>query len=278
MTPETAAGYAQSCCSRSSTPRRSPKAEMEPDELGVHGARRTANARDHAQSGPTPYFLELLTHQTALPLHQASVEETMADQFTRPRQHGHQRAPTCWKAFTPNDRIVMARQRGIFQRSRQRADRADRIQPRSRIARPACAGSRPARCTSVPTFRTEQMDYIARDAGRTSCASPPILGTFYLPVKTTNEGPLSDPRVRQAISMVIGPRVHGRRRSGRETMIPAYSFVPPASPTTSRAFPVGLLPTMDNCLGSARIQEPFALLEGGRASSPGHLSRSKACA
>src|SRR5690606_33194943 len=53
----------------------------------------------------------------------------------------------------------------------------------------------------------------------------PYLGTYYLPVKTKKEK-LSDPRVRQAISMAID-REFLATEIWRDTMLPAYSLVPP---------------------------------------------------
>ena len=79
------------------------KGEKGLEELGVkavddHTLEITLNA-------PTPYFLELLTHQIAYPLHQASVEK-FGEEFTKPGNMVTNGAYML-ESFTPNDKIVM---------------------------------------------------------------------------------------------------------------------------------------------------------------------------
>ena len=56
-------------------------------------------------NGPTPYFLQLLTHQTGKPLHRASVEQFGAD-FTKPGNLVTNGAYML-ESFVPNDKIVL---------------------------------------------------------------------------------------------------------------------------------------------------------------------------
>jgi oligopeptide transport system substrate-binding protein len=68
------------------------------------------------------------------------------------------------------------------------------------------------------------MDYMKANLGE-QLRIAPYLGVYYLPVKVKKEK-LSDPRVRQAISMAID-REFLAEEIWRGTMIPAWSFVPP---------------------------------------------------
>lgn len=81
------------------------KGKMPPDKLGVKAI------DDHTLEidleNPTPYFLELLTHQTALPLDEASLKK-YGDQFTRPGNLVSNGAYML-KSFVPNDKIVMVK-------------------------------------------------------------------------------------------------------------------------------------------------------------------------
>jgi hypothetical protein len=62
-------------------------------------------------ANPTPYFLELLTHQTGDPMHRASVEQH-GEAFTRPGNLVSNGAYLL-EAFTPNDKIVMTEETRI---------------------------------------------------------------------------------------------------------------------------------------------------------------------
>ena len=76
-------------------------------------------------------------------------------------------------------------------------------------------------CSDVPA---EQMAYMQENlAGQLRIA--PYLGTYYLPIKTAKPV-LDDPRVRQAISMIID-RAFIAEQVWQGTMLPAYSLVPP---------------------------------------------------
>ena len=55
--------------------------KMSPEEIGARAL--DARTLEITLNAPTPYFLELLTHQSAYPLHKASVERLGAD-WTRP--------------------------------------------------------------------------------------------------------------------------------------------------------------------------------------------------
>lgn len=218
MTPETAAGYASILY-----PIQNAEAitggEMPPEDLGVeaiddHTLEITLNA-------PTPYFLELLTHQTGLPMHQPTVESEGAN-FTRAGVMVTNGAYVL-ESFVPNDRIVMVKNENFHSADDVQIDRIEwtPFEDRATCLRRFEAGEVHI-CSDVPA---EQMAYMRENLGD-QLRIAPYLGTYYLPIKTTNEGPMSDPRVRQAMSMVID-RDFLATEVWQDTMIPAYSLVPP---------------------------------------------------
>ncbi|WP_145107567.1 peptide ABC transporter substrate-binding protein [Cereibacter sediminicola] len=193
--------------------------QMTPEELGVeavddHTLQITLNA-------PTPYFLELLTHQSSLPLHPATVEAEGAN-FTRP---GVMVTNGAYKlvSFVPNDRIVMEKNEHFHGAQDIAVDRVEWVPFEDRSA---CLRRFEAQevqiCTDVPA---EQMSYMRQNLGE-QLRIAPYLGTYYLPVKGADGSPLKDKRVRQAISLVLD-RDFIAEQVWQETMLPGYSIVPP---------------------------------------------------
>ena len=215
--PETAAGYANILY-----PIKNAEAintgEMEPEELGVRAV--DDQTLEVTLENPTPYFIELLTHQTALPLHQASVEEH-GDQFTQPGNLVSNGAYTL-ESFTPNDMIVMVKNPEFHDAENVQIDQVNYIpfEDRATCLRRFEAGEVQS-CSDVPA---EQMDYMRENLGE-QLRIAPYLGTYYLPVKVQKEK-LSDPRVRQALSMAID-RDFLAEEIWAETMLPGFSLVPP---------------------------------------------------
>ena len=168
---------------------------------------------------PAPYFLELLTHQTGLPLHQASVEEFGAD-YVQPGNMVTNGAYML-ESFTPNDRIVMRKNPEFHDADNVQIDVVNFIpfEERATCLRRFEAGE-VLSCSDIPL---EQMDYMQENLAD-SVRSVPYLGTYYLPIKTTKEQ-LADPRIRQAMSMAID-REFIADEIWQGAMIATHSFVP----------------------------------------------------
>jgi oligopeptide transport system substrate-binding protein len=168
----------------------------------------------------TPYFLEMLAHQTGLPLHEASVTQH-GDAFVQPGNLVSNGAYML-EAFTPNDKITMRKNPNYWDAANVKVDVVNHIpfEDRSACLRRYEAGE-VLTCSDIPP---EQMDYMKTNLGD-QLRIEPYLGTYYLPVKVKKEK-LADPRVRQAISMVID-RDFLANEIWRGTMLPGYSLVPP---------------------------------------------------
>ncbi|WP_029032676.1 peptide ABC transporter substrate-binding protein [Salinarimonas rosea] len=215
--PATAAGYANIL-----HPIKNAEAinsgEMPKEELGARAI--DERTLEITLANPTPYFIELLTHQTGLPLNQASVEEH-GDAFTRPGNLVSNGA-FMLDSFTPNDRIVMRKNPNFHDAENVQIDVVNFIpfEERATCVRRFEAGEVQS-CSDLPSEQITELRERLGDQVRIA----PYLGTYYLPVKVTKEK-FADPRVREAMSMAID-RVFLADEIWQGTMVPAYSLVPP---------------------------------------------------
>ncbi len=170
---------------------------------------------------PTPYFLQLMTHHTALPLHRKSVEK-YGEKFTTP---GNLVTNGAYQliSFVPNDKITMKKNPYYYNADKVKIDVVNWLPFEDRSA---CMRRFEAKevqtCSDVPA---EQMDYVRKTFG-SQLHIAPQLGSYFLDIKGKDGSPLKDARVRRAISMVID-REFIAREVWRGTMLPSYSFVPP---------------------------------------------------
>lgn len=218
MDPKTAAGYASMLFPiKNAEDVVSGKKPLE--ELGVEAVDDTT--LKITLKSPTPYFLELLTHQTGLPMHKKSVEEN-GDKFTTA---GKMITNGAYElvSFTPNDKIVMKKNPNYYDADKIQIDVVNWIPFEDRAS---CMRRFEAKevqiCSDVPS---EQMDYVKSKLANEFHIAP-YLGSYYLPVKGKADSKLKDPRVRQAISMAID-RDFMAEKVWQNTMLPAYSLVPP---------------------------------------------------
>ncbi|MFK4824603.1 peptide ABC transporter substrate-binding protein [Paenochrobactrum sp. BZR 588] len=173
-------------------------------------------------NAPTPYFLELLTHQTGLPMHQKSVEAN-GDKFTTAGKMVTNGA-FMLESFQPNDKIVMKKNPNYYGADEVKIDVVNWIPFEDRAS---CMRRFEAKevqiCSDVPA---EQIDYVKKNLANEFRIAP-YLGSYYLPIKgKTADSKLKDPRVREAISMAID-REFLSEQVWQNTMLPGYSVVPP---------------------------------------------------
>ena len=217
--PATAAGYANILYPIKNAEAIN-KGEMPKEELGARAIDEKTLEITLEQA--TPYFIELLTHQTGLPLHQASVEEH-GDAFTRPENIVTNGAYTL-DSFVPNDRIVLRKNENFHDAENVQIDVVNYIpfEERATCVRRFEAGEVQS-CSDLPSEQIEELRARLGDQVRVA----PYLGTYYLPVKTTKDV-LGDPRVREAMSLAID-REFLAEEIWQGTMVPAYSLVPPGT-------------------------------------------------
>ena len=194
------------------------KGEKQAADLGVKAV--DDRTLEITLSAPTPYFLELLTHQIAYPIHKASVEK-FGEEFTKPGNMVTNGAYML-ESFTPNDKIVMKKNPNFHDAANVKIDVVNFIpfEDRANCLRRFEAGE----VQSCSDLAYEQLAYM-QDKLKEQVHVAPYLGTYYLPIKVKKEK-FADPRVRHAISMAID-RDFLAKEIWRGGMIPGYSIVPP---------------------------------------------------
>ncbi len=192
--------------------------EKKPEELGVkavddHTFEVTLNA-------PTPYFLEMLTHQATYAVSKANFEKFGAD-FVKPGNLVSNGAYTLAE-FVPNDHIKLVKNPLFYDAANVKIDTVNYIPTEDRST--AIKRFEAGELDSNDDFPTEQLADLKAKFGDEIRVGP-YLGTYYYVFKLTEE-PWSNPKLRHAISMGID-RNFLAESVWQNTMIPAYSFVPP---------------------------------------------------
>jgi oligopeptide transport system substrate-binding protein len=217
MNPETGAKYANVLFPILNAEKVN-KGQAKVEELGVKAVDdRTLEVR---LEQPTPYFLELLTHQTGLPVHQASVEKHGKD-YIKPGNLVSNGAYTLAE-FVPNSHIKVVKNPNFHDAKNVQIDQV-MFYPISDLAA-AVRRYQAGELHSTPDLPADQIKSLKERFGNQVVLGP-YLGVYALPVNTS-KAPLNDVRVRKALSMVIDREFIAEQIWG-QTMQPAYSFVPP---------------------------------------------------
>ncbi|MDQ2704411.1 MAG: peptide ABC transporter substrate-binding protein [Pseudomonadota bacterium] len=192
--------------------------KAKPEDLGVKAI--DATTLEIQLKAPTPYFLEMLTHQSAYPVNKASMEKEGAD-WIKPGKLVSNGAFTLAE-WVPNDHIKMVKNPKFHDADSVKIDVINFIPTEDRSS--AMKRYEAGELDSYDDLPTEQLTELKAKFGDQIRVAP-YLGTYYLPVKVKKEK-LADPRVRHAISMAVD-RDFLAKEIWRETMLPGYSIVPP---------------------------------------------------
>ena len=169
---------------------------------------------------PTPYFLELLTHQTGLPIHPPSVEEHGED-FVRP---GNMVSNGAYMLddVVPQGHVRMVRNPHFHDAENVQIDVVYFYPTEDRSA--ALRRFRAGELHTNNDVPNEQVGWLF-DNMPDEFRVAPYLGIYYYAVNMEDEA-LSDVRVRQALAMAIDREtvVEEITEAGE---VAAYSFVPP---------------------------------------------------
>jgi oligopeptide transport system substrate-binding protein len=217
VTPETAAEYAYML-----TPIVNAEAitagEKPATELGVRAI--DDMTLEVTLNAPTPYFLEMLTHQATYPVQKANVEALGAD-FTKAGNLVSNGAYTL-AAFVPNDKLTLVKNPKFHDAANVAIDEVNfyPTEDRSTAIKRFEAGE----LDMNDDFPTEQLADIKAKFGEQVKVGP-YLGTYYYAFKIVSE-PWNEAKLRHAISMAID-RDYLAEKVWQNTMLPAYSFVPP---------------------------------------------------
>jgi ABC-type oligopeptide transport system substrate-binding subunit len=217
MTPDTGAKYANVLYTIKNAEAVN-KGEAKPEALGVKAI--DDRTLEITLETPAPYFIAQLAHQTGMPVHPASVERFGTD-FVKP-ENWVSNGPFVVKSFTPNDKLVLEKNPRYRDAAQVKLDQVVYYPAEDRSA--ALRRFQAGEFHSYNDVPTDQLKFIRQTLGDRFKAAP-YLGTYYFVFNTT-KAPLSDPRVRQALTMVVDREFLAEQIWGG-TMVPAYSFVPP---------------------------------------------------
>ncbi len=169
---------------------------------------------------PTPYLLELLTHQSALPVHPASVSRA-AQEPAKP-ENWITNGPYMLRELAPNSHIRLDRNPHFHAAADVKIDTVI-FYPASDLAATARrfqAGELHL-TTDIPADQFKNLKDKLGDQVRIG----PYLATYFLIVNSAKP-PFDDERVRRALSLQIDREFIADRIWGG-TMLPAYGVIPP---------------------------------------------------
>jgi oligopeptide transport system substrate-binding protein len=169
---------------------------------------------------PTPYFIELLTHNTSSPVNAAAVQKHGND-WVKP-ENWVSNGAYMFREWSPNSHIRLDKNPHFHGAKDVQIERV-MVYPTpdyAAAARRFMAGELQF-TTDIPA---DQVKFLKERLGD-QVKIAPYLGTYYLSFNVAKK-PFDDVRVRNALSMAIDREFIAEQIWGG-TMIPAYSFVPP---------------------------------------------------
>jgi oligopeptide transport system substrate-binding protein len=169
---------------------------------------------------PAAYFLELLTHNTGLPVHRASVDKHGKD-WVKPGNMVSNGAYLL-KDFVPNDRITLVRNPHFHDAKNVQIEEV-RVYP-SRDQAAAARRFMAGELHFTSDIPTDQIAFLKEKLGAQVHIAP-YLGTLFLIVRSSKP-PFNDVRVRHALAMAIDREFLAAEIWGG-TMLPAYGMIPP---------------------------------------------------
>ncbi len=192
--------------------------KKKPAELGIKAV--DDMTLEVTLNAPTPYFIEMLTHQATYPVNKANIEKFGAD-FIKPGNLVSNGAYTLAE-FIPNDHIKIVKNPNYYEADQVKIDVVNYIptEDRSTAMKRIEAGE----LDMNDDLPTEQLADLRAKFGD-QIKIGPYLGTYYYAFKTVKK-PWDNVKLRHAISMAID-RDYLAEKVWQNTMIPAYSFVPP---------------------------------------------------
>lgn len=192
--------------------------EKKPEELGIKAI--DSSTLEVTLNASTPYFLEMLTHQATYPVNKANVEK-FGEDFTKPGNLVSNGAFTLAE-FVPNDHITLAKNPAFYDAANVALDKVMFYPTEDRSA--AIKRFEAGELDMNDDLPTEQLaDMKAKFGDQVKIG--PYMGTYYYVFKT-DKAPWDNVELRQAISMAVD-RDYLASEVWQNTMIPAYSLVPP---------------------------------------------------
>lgn len=191
--------------------------KKKPEELGVRAV--DASTFEVTLNAPTPYFLEMLTHQVTYPVSKANVEK--GPDWVKPGNMVSNGAYVLTE-FVPNDHIKAVKNDKFYDAANVQIDVINYIPTEDRST--AMKRFEAGELDSNDDIPTEQLADLKAKFGD-QVRLGPYLGNYYYVFKL-DKAPWDNVKLRHAVSMAID-REYLAETVWQNTMIPAYSFVPP---------------------------------------------------
>ena len=230
--------------------------KLPPEDMGVRAV--DGKTLEISLNAPTPYFLEMLTHQSTYPVHRPSVERIGAE-WTRPGNLVSN-GPFTLSERIPNDHIKLVRNPKFHDAGRVRLDGVVfyPTQDRSTAIKRFQAGE----LDSNDELPVEQLTELRMKFGDQVHVGP-YLGVYYCFINVKKE-PWSNPRLRRAISLLIDREFLAEKVWGG-FMIPAYGMVSPGiSGYRSYQADYATMPQIDREDEAKRILDELGYSPGNR--------------
>ena len=189
-----------------------------PEDMGVKAI--DASTLEVTLKAPTPYFLEMLTHQATYPVSKASIEKLGAD-WIKPGNLVSNGAYTLAE-WVPNDHMKLVKNPKFWDAATVKFDVVNYIPTEDRSS--AMKRFEAGELDSYDDLPTEQLADLKTKFGDQIHVGP-YLGTYYYAIKT-DKAPWNNPELRNAISMAID-RDFIAEKVWQNSMLPGYSMVPP---------------------------------------------------
>jgi oligopeptide transport system substrate-binding protein len=194
------------------------KGALKPDELGVRAL--DDHRLEITLERPTPYFLELLTHQTALPLYPANVEKFGKD-FMRPGNLVSNGA-FMLAEYVPGDRIKLVKNPYYYDAKDVKIDSVlfYPTEDSAAAVRRFMAGE----LDTNYQFPVDQLAFLREKLDGQVRTAPYLAIEYY--ALNSQKPPFDDPRVRHALSLAIDRDFLANQIWGGAA-VPAYRLTPP---------------------------------------------------
>ncbi len=219
--PATASDYATILASIKNAPEIT-RGDLPPTTLGVKAL--DDHTLEIELSGPTPYFLGLLTHSTTYPIHRPSFKE-FGDKFTRP---GNLVSNGAYKLteWIVNSHIKLVRNENYWDNDNTTINTVYYYPTEDTDA-------------EVLRYRAGEIDFTNYEVPSSAIPTlretipdelyiTPWFGNYYVGFNTTRPPFKDNLKLRQALSMAIDREVLTDKVL-RDGVIPAYGFVPPGT-------------------------------------------------
>ena len=188
------------------------------EDMGVKAI--DATTLEITLKGPTPYFLEALTHQALYPVSKANVGK-FGNDFVKPGNLVSNGAFTLAE-FIPNDHIKLVKNPKFYDAATVSLDAVNFIPAEDRAA--GIKRYEAGELDSMNDMPTEQLKDLKAKFGDQIHLTPE-LGTYYYIFKS-KKAPFDNAKMRNAISMIID-RDYLAEKVWNNSMLPGWSLVPP---------------------------------------------------